>query len=431
MTVANRELGISFLVAAALTVCALFVWNAAPALTGAGTVIGIGHLVWPVMFAAAAAFLLHLWIWTSRPPRSKAWPGLAKELSPEAAAYLLKVRALFRDTAWSMLLAGVLVSWAGTRDAAAAYCNSIALAGIFLGFMAGRPTSIVRLPLWIALLLGGLSGLIENLAEPRLYYGLLGGAGLLLTSMVAVDLIGLRFPWISSIFGFPRYRLLALGTVAMLSYQGWSARYGFLESPLMGGLVVAVGLTYLADVLRQMHVAVPTRWSPASRSLGPVADLCMAASWGLVVWALISALPNVSALLLSQWPNHQFGHASLAHFSHVFDARYMIAAFASGLFYAVRIPKTMDSDITARYVLVIKAACYGLAGALIAALLIAAALALLEAPARALAELYASVYTLMGLGWRDTVILVGGGAALGWAGAWIAAARHLRAIEPT
>ncbi len=75
--------------------------------------------------------------------------------------------------------------------------------------------------------------------------------------------------------------------------------------------------------------------------------------------------------------------------------------------------------------------CYGLAGALVAALLVAAALALLEAPVRALAELYASVYTLMGLGRRDTLVLLGGGAALGWAGAWIASARHLRAIEPT
>ncbi len=75
--------------------------------------------------------------------------------------------------------------------------------------------------------------------------------------------------------------------------------------------------------------------------------------------------------------------------------------------------------------------CYGLAGALVAALLVAAALALLEARVRALAELYASVYTLMGLGWRDTLVLLGGGAALGWAGAWIASARHLRAIEPT
>ena len=236
MTVTNRELGTTFLVAAAaITVSALIVARGtAPALTLAGSSIGIGHLVWPVMFAAAVAFLLHLWIWTSRHHRSRTWPGLPKKLSPEAAAYLLKVSALFRDSAWSLVLVGALVSWAGTRDATVVYCNIIALAGISLGILAGRPTVIVPLPLWVALLLGGLSGLIENLAEPRLYYGLLGGAGLVLTSMAAVDLIGLRFPRAGSLFGFPRYRLLALGTIALLSYQGWSAKYGFLESPLMG-----------------------------------------------------------------------------------------------------------------------------------------------------------------------------------------------------
>ena len=366
MTVTNRELGITFLVAAAaITVSALIVaWGAAPSLTVAGSGIGIGHLVWPTMFAAAVAFLLHLWIWTSRPHRSRTWPGLPKKLSPEAAAYLLKVAALFRDSAWSLLLVGALVSWAGTRDAAVVYCNIIALAGIALGLWAGRPTAIVPLPLWVALLLGGLSGLIENLAEPRLYYGLLGGAGLVLTAMAAVDLISLRFPRAGSLFGFPRYRLLALGTIALLSYQGWSASYGFLESPLMGGLAAAVSATCLADVLRPAEAAVPIGRSPVSRTLRPAADLCLAAGCGLAVWALISALPNVSALLLGQWPNHQFGHASLAHFSHVFDARYLIAAFAAALFYAVRLPKTIDGDIPARYALVIKAAGYGLAGAL-------------------------------------------------------------------
>ena len=75
--------------------------------------------------------------------------------------------------------------------------------------------------------------------------------------------------------------------------------------------------------------------------------------------------------------------------------------------------------------------CYGLAGALVAALLVAASLALLAVPVRALSELYASAWSLTGLGLRDTAILIGGGAALGWAGAWLAAARHLRAIEPT
>jgi cell division transport system permease protein len=74
---------------------------------------------------------------------------------------------------------------------------------------------------------------------------------------------------------------------------------------------------------------------------------------------------------------------------------------------------------------------YGLAGALAAALMILIALLLIRPPVRELAQLYASNYTLTGLSARETLILLGGGATLGWVGAWLAAARHLRQIEPS
>ncbi|HET8696384.1 MAG TPA: permease-like cell division protein FtsX [Gammaproteobacteria bacterium] len=74
--------------------------------------------------------------------------------------------------------------------------------------------------------------------------------------------------------------------------------------------------------------------------------------------------------------------------------------------------------------------CYGLGGALLAALLIAVTLALLASPVRTLAALYGSGFELAGLSFKDLAILVGGGALLGWAGAGLATARHLRAIEP-
>jgi cell division transport system permease protein len=74
---------------------------------------------------------------------------------------------------------------------------------------------------------------------------------------------------------------------------------------------------------------------------------------------------------------------------------------------------------------------YGFAGAAFAAGLLLVALVLLRSPVAALAELYASHYTLSGLSLEETLVLLGGGAALGWAGAWLAAARHLRAIEPS
>ena len=74
--------------------------------------------------------------------------------------------------------------------------------------------------------------------------------------------------------------------------------------------------------------------------------------------------------------------------------------------------------------------CLGLSGALVAAVLIEAGLLLVARPVSDLATLYATDFTLARLGLRGSGILLGGGALLGWLGAWIAAARHLRAIEP-
>jgi cell division transport system permease protein len=74
--------------------------------------------------------------------------------------------------------------------------------------------------------------------------------------------------------------------------------------------------------------------------------------------------------------------------------------------------------------------CYGLAGALLAAILLGLALLLLAPPVRALAALYGSSFTLQGLSLRESAILLAGGGLLGWAGAGLATARHLRAIEP-
>jgi len=75
-------------------------------------------------------------------------------------------------------------------------------------------------------------------------------------------------------------------------------------------------------------------------------------------------------------------------------------------------------------------ACYGLAGAALACVLIFATLAALGAPVRTLASLYDSRYALTGLSLRETGGLLAGGALLGWAGALLATARHLRAVEP-
>ena len=73
---------------------------------------------------------------------------------------------------------------------------------------------------------------------------------------------------------------------------------------------------------------------------------------------------------------------------------------------------------------------YGLAGGMIATLLVLLGLSLLNGPVTRLAESYGSSFRLLVPGLREVGILLGAGALLGLLGAALAAARHLVRIEP-
>jgi cell division transport system permease protein len=73
---------------------------------------------------------------------------------------------------------------------------------------------------------------------------------------------------------------------------------------------------------------------------------------------------------------------------------------------------------------------YGLGGGFVAWIIILISLFWLSAPVARLADLYQSQFSLMGLGFVDTLGLWMTGAILGLLGAWMAVARHLDAIEP-
>ncbi len=73
---------------------------------------------------------------------------------------------------------------------------------------------------------------------------------------------------------------------------------------------------------------------------------------------------------------------------------------------------------------------YGLAGALLAWAIVEAAVVVLGRPIATLAALYGSHFSLQGPPLDDVGILLATGIVLGWIGAWISAARHLRLIEP-
>lgn len=73
---------------------------------------------------------------------------------------------------------------------------------------------------------------------------------------------------------------------------------------------------------------------------------------------------------------------------------------------------------------------YGLGGALLAWGILTLVVLVLRDSVATLAHLYGSRYLLEGLTPDDIGVLLGVGFVLGWLGAWIAAARHLRSIEP-
>ena len=73
---------------------------------------------------------------------------------------------------------------------------------------------------------------------------------------------------------------------------------------------------------------------------------------------------------------------------------------------------------------------YGFAGALLAWVIVEIAVIVLGRPIATLAEVYGSHFALQGPPLDDAGVLLATGVVLGWMGAWISAARHLRRIEP-
>jgi cell division transport system permease protein len=73
---------------------------------------------------------------------------------------------------------------------------------------------------------------------------------------------------------------------------------------------------------------------------------------------------------------------------------------------------------------------YGLGGGLLALLLVAVASMVLARPVAQLAFLYGSAFSLEGLKIVSGLAVLGLAVGLSWIGSWLAATRHIRAIEP-
>ncbi len=73
---------------------------------------------------------------------------------------------------------------------------------------------------------------------------------------------------------------------------------------------------------------------------------------------------------------------------------------------------------------------YGLGGGAVAWLVVTVVILMLGAPVQRIAGLYGSGFALHGLDAESSLVLVVGGAMLGWLGSFIVATRELRGIEP-
>lgn len=73
---------------------------------------------------------------------------------------------------------------------------------------------------------------------------------------------------------------------------------------------------------------------------------------------------------------------------------------------------------------------YGLGGGLLALMLVAVASTVLARPVAQLAFLYGSAFSLQGLKIVTGLAILGLSVGLSWLGSWLAATRHIRAIEP-
>jgi cell division transport system permease protein len=73
---------------------------------------------------------------------------------------------------------------------------------------------------------------------------------------------------------------------------------------------------------------------------------------------------------------------------------------------------------------------YGLGGGLLALALVQYGLRAVDAPVARLAGLYDSPFTVQSLSLDESLLIIGTGVLLGLVGSWVAAARHMRRIEP-
>ena len=213
---------------------------------------------------------------------------------------------------------------------------------------------------WIALLLAALGalpwlagGLVDRVSggavfvRPYLFVldRLAPWALALLSPFILARAAAVFWPVVGTVFGFPLIRILILGGAFILfSGQGiLSTAFGFPGSEVLLLLAMAIGLSYLASVLRNIGgLPLAGRTGSLATNVLPLTgSLAAAVVPALVAWAGLNYLPDAGAVLLDHRLTHSLGKAAMPYLGGFYDARYV----AAGACFALRLTAGLPNPL--------------------------------------------------------------------------------------
>ena len=237
---------------------------------------------------------------------------------------------------------------------------------------------------WVVLLLGivsALPGVADTIPKDRFaaaweeagpYLGILDSlatwALILLIPFIILRAVGSFWLSAGAAFGFPLVRLVLLAAALVVFSENGvlTTAFGFPGAQIMLVVALALGLSYLATVLR--NVARLSSRGPIGSLVSNVfllaATLGGAVAPAMAVWVALDSLPSLTALFLDHDLTRDFGSSYLPHFSGGFEAREILAGFCFALALTVGLPNPLWSPARLHFRPLFTAVGYSAAGCL-------------------------------------------------------------------
>ena len=309
----EERLGISALHTAAIVIAGLALW-----VTGAG--LGFPALLWPVLVAGLISLAINLLFWTQGRDRPRRVLRLPDVFPAKAGLALRMAIRLFRAGAWLAILLSAGLSVAAAQS------------------------------------------------DPGAYYDLIGALIAIFVLAALARAASVPFAWIEKVIRVPWAHLTAFLVAYFFVHGGWLTEHGFPNDQLMWALWSALAASYASATLNRTarvveEMAAKRRWVPAPAVFRWAAALLLGVTLGLIVWGVLSSLPNLTALLLNRWPHLLVGYATQPYFGQFYEARHLVGAFVAGLYAVAKLPKGTNVSEEVDYLPLTKAVGYSVVGA--------------------------------------------------------------------